>query len=287
MKTPPLTKTSLALAFATISSAHAQLVIPPWGAEAYAYVAENPFGSVASSPFNFAPGDGGAGSNSASTSISETRGSASGSVTLNTGSPIRTPLIRTFAQTGPAAAAAFGGATGVEAYIYQGAAPATFSVNVNLSGTVTNPATDFSRNQARVSIYLSQPELMLQGLPEEDPEPDLFFQPEFFFTTDRGSLVESGLSPVSDLQLFQGGITPDDDILSGTLTWTMNPGDTAYLWAQGSSNAYGPNATSDARNTLTLNFVNATGLTALSAIPEPATSLLGGLGFLMLMCRRR
>lgn len=278
--TLPLFTFSLALS----ASGWAQISIEPaWGSQSFASVADRRFTST-STNFNSAPSDGGAGFLTSATGLTESRGSSSGLSVLDGSNGISVPLIRTFASTNNGNWAAFGSSVTVEGYTYNGTSPATFNLDANLTGSVSNMDNDSAGNFATLSIWTPNfggfPPIANRALSLDDG---------FFFSTDEGSYLEFGFNRLDTLSLEQNGLN-DDDVLSGTLTWDMNPGDTVYLWANGRSAVYGPNSIADARNTLTTSFQNSTGLTSLSGgivIPEPSTALLGLLGFVALFRRQR
>lgn len=269
-----ITTTLLGVSLALSATGLAQLSFEPsWGSQSFGSIGDRRFTST-STNVNFAPSDGGAGSLTSSTSLTEPRGTASSSGTLDASDGLSSPLIRTFATTGPSNSTANGSAVVIEGYTYNGAGPATFNLDANLSGSFSNIDIDSAGNFATLSIWT--------------PESDFGFGGDFFFSTGEGSYFEFGFNQLDTLRLEQNGIGTDD-LLSGTLTWEMNPGDTVYLWASGRSQVFGPNSTADARNTLTTSFQDTTGLLSLSGgvIPEPSVSLLSLLGALALTRRKR
>lgn len=266
------TTLSLTISALVIGESAAQLSIRPWGSESSASVADRRFTSSATN-FNFAPTQGGAGQLTSSNSLAEPRGEAYGSSALDASNGISVPLVRTFASTNGGNSAAFGSSVAIEGYTYSGAAPAIFSLDANLSGSVVNPDNNFAGNFAGLSIWqASSP-----------------FAGEFFFSTDEGAYLELGFNNLAQLNLSQNGIGTDD-LLAGTMSWEMQPGETVYLFARGLSRVFGPNSIADARNTLTMSFQDSTGLTSLSGgtvIPEPSGALLALLGGLVMLRRRR
>lgn len=283
----------LGLSLSISGTGFSQLTLePPWGSESFASVADRRF-TATSTNFNFAPSDGGAGSLSSSTALSEIRGASSGLSVLDSSNGISVPLVRTFATTGPSNSAARGSSVVVEGYTYNGAAAATFSLDATLTGTYSNLDNDFAGNFARLSVWTPDSIFgppILQAFDPNTPPPDPGnpIDDGFFFSTDEGSYLEFGFTRLDSLRLEQNGIG-DDDLLSGTLQWSMEPGDTVYLWTSASSQVYGPDSTADARNTLMTSFQNSAGLTSLSGgvIPEPSTLSLGILGLFALARRKR
>lgn len=284
MKKATPTLLALSLAFTAEGVAQVTVVEPAWGSQSFASVADRRFSST-STNFNFAPSNGGPGVLTSNTAISEARGSSSSYSALDATNGISVPLIRTFATTGNSNSAASGGSVVVEGYTYTGSSPGTFNLDATLTGSFTSIDNDFAGNFATLSIWS----------PEGGFGPPVFSrsaeQPDdgFFFSSDEGSYLEFGFDRLATLRLEQNGLN-GDDVTSGTLTWTMDPGETVYLWASGRSQVYGPNSTADARNTLTTSFQDSTGLTSLSGgliIPEPSAAVLGGLGMMALLLRRR
>ncbi|MGJ8726748.1 MAG: hypothetical protein ACSHYB_19545 [Roseibacillus sp.] len=254
---------------------------PSWGSLSSASLADRRFSST-STNFNFAPSVGGAGSLTSSNFLTESRGTASSFGSLDASDGLSVPVIRTFATTGPSNSAARGSSVVIEGYTYDGVGTASFNLDANLTGSFSNMDNDFAGNFATLSIWspgdgFFPPIVGRAAAPDDD----------FFFSTDEGSYLEFGFNRLDTLRLEQNGIGTDD-VLSGTLSWNMEPGDTVYLWVSGRSQVYGPNSTADARNTLTTSFQNAAGLTSLSGgIPEPSTTLLGLLGVFALARRKR
>ena len=270
------------LVFPSSSTAQVTIVEEPWGSQSSASLADRRFTST-STNFNFAPSDGGPGSFTSSTELTESRGSASGFSILDGSDGISVPLIRTFATTGNSNSAARGSSVAIEGYTYNGPGTASFSLDAALTGTVANMDNDFAGNFGTLSIWrpgggFGPPVLNGNNAPDDG----------FFFSTDEGSYFEFGFEQLDTLRLEQNGIG-DDDLLAGTLTWSMESGDTVYLWASGRSQTFGPNSTADARNTLVTSFQDSTGLTSLSGgvIPEPSVVLLGLMGAFSLIRRRR
>lgn len=278
------TKASLlGLSLALSATGLAQVTLEPsWGSQSFASVADRRFTST-STNFNFAPSDGGAGALSSFSSLSETRGSSSGFGLLDASNGLSVPLLRTYASTNNGNWAAFGSSVVIEGYTYGGTETATFSLDAALTGSVANMDNDFAGNFATLSIWTPQggfnsPIVGRAANPDDG----------FFFSTDEGSYLEFGFNRLDTLRLEQNGIGTDD-LLSGTLSWSMEPGETVYLWASARSAVYGPSSTADARNTLTTSFQNSAGLFSLSGgvIPEPSAVLLGLLGVFAVARRKR
>ncbi|GHC63125.1 hypothetical protein [Roseibacillus persicicus] len=277
------TLTLLSLSLSLSNFAGAQLSIEPsWGSESFASVADRRFTST-STNFNFAPSDGGAGSLSSATSLTESRGSSSGFSVLDASNGLSVPLIRTYASTNSGNWAAFGSSVAIEGYTFNGSAPKTFTLDASLTGLVSNIDNDFAGNFATLSIWSPSGEFF-PPIATRTAGPD----DGFFFSSSESSYLEFGFNQLDTLRLEQNGLN-DDDVLSGSLSWTMEPGETVYLWASGRSAVYGPDSIADARNTLTASFQDSTGLSSLSGgvVPEPSTSLLGLLSLAVLFRRKR
>jgi hypothetical protein len=101
--------------------------------------------------------------------------------------------------------------------------------------------------------------------------------------------------------VFEGPLDPDDipntslslnaassaTVANGTLSFDLAPGEWFYVVAQ--MNSVGQNGVADASSTLVMNFSNATGISAVSAVPEPQTALmlLAGLAGLVAAAKRK
>lgn len=264
-----------------------QIEIPAWGAEAYGFVANRPFGagsSTSNGPFSFTEASGGAGFYSDSADLTEARGSISSSVILTSAGGISIPEIHTYAATTSTSSAA-SSAVGVEGYLYSGSVTKEFALDVVLTGSFANLDTDFAGNFANISIWSEESGIVAQSS-------SLAFaavESSFFFSTSTGNYYEFGFTELDSIALEMNGIA-DDDVVSGRLSWTMNPGETVYLHAQGTSRAYGPGSVADASHTLSMSFVDSTGLTSLSGgvVPEPGPGSMGALGLgILLILRRR
>ena len=243
----------------------------PWGADADGSVANRSGTSGAGSPFNFGNSEtsGGDGVLSDSATINEARGTFSSSVTLldnlNSFASISTRA-ETFEN-----ATVRGSARAVDTFSYNGAAAAEFSVDINLSGSLVNTTNDpsaFAGNFAEAYAILDTEflsyDLIVFGLGE----------------------VWSPADSVLDLQQTQS-----TEILSGTLAFTVDPGQTFTIFSTGTSRMYGENGIADASNTVSAGFSGGpvSELSRVSPVPEPkAFALALGLGAVgILLLRRR
>ncbi|MEM9529411.1 MAG: hypothetical protein AAGA23_00690 [Pseudomonadota bacterium] len=159
------------------------------------------------------------------------RGFAAASFTGDVFSPVLRSSSRTPVDAGNAIDAI---ATAVQGYTYLGAAPADYSVQVSLSGTVAQPASNSEgviRGRAAVYRY-------------ENAR----------FSTDFSSFIlEEVASEGEVLATAQLFLLPTLDLSQGTLDFTLNPGDEVYVWMQLSTKSE-RGAVVDATNTFDLTF---------------------------------
>lgn len=261
---------------ALLSSATAQFTIPDFGSETFTSTADRAFGPGTSTTtnFTFGPNNGGAGFYNSSSNFVESRGTASSESSLVINGGISVPLLRTFAATNNGEFSASGSAVALEGYLYEGTAPQAFSLDVSLTGTTSNLDTDFAGNFAELSLWSGS---------------SFFGGDSFIYQDSAANYFEFGFDLIDVIDLEQNGLN-NDDVLSGTLNWTMNPGDTVYLHSFARSVVYGPNATANALSTLTTSFSSPiTGLTAVSGnvVPEPTAALLSLLATATLLRRGR
>jgi len=257
---------------AVASTASAQISFSSWGADAYGSIANRSGTSSATSPWNY-PDDftGGEGFASDYATAVEERGTFSSETALlpDLGSFIE---IGTYAET-YLNAYAQGAANAVEVFTYTGGSTATFSLDVNLSGSLvnsTNDPSDFAGNFADVYVIfedLGFYESVIYGQGET-------------WTTDTFAELEQS-DPLTHL--------------SETLTFDIDPRDSFTVYAVGYSRMFGENGIADASSTLTVGFsggpIEALERSSgdLSAIPEPSAlaALLGLMGLVAILRRRR
>jgi hypothetical protein len=179
------------------------------------------------------------------------------------------PELKTYATSAlgkQASAVAFSS----QGFSYTGSEPTRITLNINLTGSHSNNVGDgYASNSTGASIAVLRTN-------------QLQWYPSF------GTLVYEGGPPEEDrfvTNLFLSASEPGTPM--GSLTFTIDPGQDFYVVAQLTSVAQ--NGVADASNTLVMNFSNATGLTAVSAVPEPhaALLLLAGLAGLRFAAKRR
>ena len=144
-------------------------------------------------------------------------------------------------------------ATGLNSYTYSGSSSTIKTLNIALSGTITDPNNNaFTELTASVYIFDSQ-----------------FLLPETVFLS--GYLGE-GLFPSAEAHLSIGGSDPANT----SIDIDIDPNETFTIWAILNTNA-GPGASVQAMNSLELSFSDNSGLSSaapVSAVPVPAAAWL-------------
>ena len=87
------------------------------------------------------------------------------------------------------------------------------------------------------------------------------------------------------LEVRPADLDADDATRTGTLSFTLEPGEQIYLYALMDVEAEREMSFADAFSTLQAGFQDSTGLVAASQVPEPATGTLLGLGLLGMALR--
>jgi hypothetical protein len=237
-------------------------VLTEWGAEART-------STRSGTNVQFGPVDGGPLAKSAASSISNFVGDGRAEATLPDGPSISIPELKAEAISSGERVQSL--ATGIEGYTYTGAAPKSFSLSSTLTASVLDPNND--RTGVEAQIYL-------------------FGEDDFFFTFSLATLVfESGALVIDsvDLSIEQ---TESNAVRMGTLDFTLDPGESVYLWTQLSALGL-DGGSADAFGTLTSTFEDSAGLVAASqemtVIPEPTAPLFlcGSVALIGLRRRRR
>ncbi|MCW1921758.1 PEP-CTERM sorting domain-containing protein [Luteolibacter arcticus] len=280
---------SAALLAALLEHGHAQTLTPDWGMAASAQVAGLRNGGLSFIPYNTVDGHGGFGANADTATVTESRGTATAAGQFGTTGDIGLPTLSASATSNPGTNSAAGWVTAIDAYTYLGSGPKTFFLDVVLDGSFTDAGGFTEGFAGSVSIWSETP----RGEADPLPAPDAYFPaylerfgPTSYQYHEAGGEVTYLL--LAGTELSAGGITPDDDAFTGTLSWTMNPGDTVHLGARLAAEAYGTNA-SQSIGSLTMALRDTAGLSAASAaaVPEPSAVLLGSIGLAGLLVIRR
>lgn len=262
---------AVALSIGTFApSAHAILAPEPlmdqWGTGARTTTLTcagfSPTCSTGTSPIGVGPEQDNFQGLSATSSISDTRGSATVNAVIDNRSGINLPHLAGEAAAGQIAG---GSAWALDGYTYSGP-QTTRTLHVELTGSITNPiGSAFTDIEA--GIYILSP-YDIEGLLES--------------STDFFGYFGEGIFPIQELHLVidQAGQTFD----GGDIELTLEDGDQFYIWTYLSVGA-GGGGTAQAMNSLDLAFDSPIGLTAASAtapVPEPATwgMLAAGLGLI-------
>jgi hypothetical protein len=262
------TLASYLLALATTLGTNANAALTEWGANAYVSTADCP--SFCTN-FAFGPdnGSGGQQAVSAASSFSDDRGNANSAASFSGAG--NTPVLKASAEASTGFHGAFGSAVAIQGYTFNGSTTQTLELTVDLTGQLTIPDAESDASLGATVALFS----------------DLGFGYEEFY----GNFFEFPVTWLTDtvtgfnaeLSLIEGENGPVSK--SGTLTFSVDPGDSFYLWAEINANAYsGPNADviADGFNTLTMSFSDPSNL-APAAVPLPAAAWLFGSAVLGLM----
>lgn len=250
-------------------SAAAVVLDPQWGAEATTATFWAP-----SYWTDFAlDSDGGVAVESAYSDIADARGNAKASAELLAGGGI-TPTLKAEAYhtSEPSLDGAYGSAFAIEAYQYNGLATLDLTLTGTLTGDLYKPSGSDDATGISAQIYI-------------------FKERNFYYCGDIGTLlgeylaVSKGDFSLGINETVTGGVDAD------SMTFTVDPGEIFYLWAE--LNTYGlwDNAYADAFSTLTLDFDQDGDLQAHAlgnpAVPIPSAILMIGPALLALIGLRR
>jgi len=245
-------------------STHATPVLTEWGTEV---LTSTRLGTIV----NFGPNAGGRLVDYAYSSINNTTGNGQAEVTLAADGSINIPTLKAEAYS-TSSGQAQARATGIEGYTYTGAAAKTFTLTSTLTADVSDPEDGFTGVEADVVVFQAE---------------------GFEFFTDLPTLIfELGATPVDDIELSVDD-TEMNALRMGQLTFTLEPGESVYLFAQlfaqGRNQGY-----ADAFATLTNVFDDSTGLVAASdptppivPVPEPGVTILTLLSAAAMLRRRQ
>jgi hypothetical protein len=178
------------------------------------------------------------------------------------------PELKTYAESA-LGKAAFAVAFGSQGFRYSGATTAEITLNINLTSAHSRNDNGYASSDTTALIAV----LRTNQLP---------WDPRFSaYTAEGGVPAEDRFT--ANLFVNASGFTQS----TGSLNFTIESGQDFYVMAALVSGAQ--NGIADASNTLVMNFADATGLTAVSAVPEPhaAVLLLAGLAGLGIAAKRR
>lgn len=243
---------ALALAVATPGvSETAAAILTEWGTDVLT-------SSRQGSNVSFGPVVGGGKQSSfASSEVDALGGTARGQASLPAGNVLTIPVLRGAAESssGPAQSTS----TAIEGYTHTGSTDKTFTLTSTLTANVVPGSLSGSfptHAEARVYLFEEQP---------------------FQFLTDLPTLIfEVGAKEIDSFELL---IDDGNKALSGSLNFTLTPGQSVYLFTQLFAQGSG-GGSADAFGTLTSEFDDSTGLVAASqgplvptAVPEPTALL--------------
>jgi hypothetical protein len=245
--------------------AGAASALPDWGTRTTVSTADCP--SFCTN-FDFGASTGGYNETLSEASVDTFRGNAQASAELDASPGLSVPILKAEAYSeSPGQGSAFATAFAVEGYTYMGGGTGEFTLDITLTGSVFDPTPLDRDTFIQADIYIF----------EENP---------FAFIGDIPTLVfEVGAVEIDSTTLR---LDPDvtNGVLNGSVSFSLEVGESVYLWANLDAEAQRDLGYADAFATLTTSFVDSTGLVA-SSVPEPGTAALLALAGLALGVRRR
>jgi hypothetical protein len=216
----------------------------------------------------FGPLTGGKNQSSAFSSISDSRGNAQNSASLDPSPGLSVPLLKAEAYSAGGLGGAQSIAFAVEGYTYTGSSSANVMISSTLTGDVFDPADDLS-NRVLAQVYL-------------------FEEQDFEFIRSLGTLISEVGAIVIDSYEMSIQQTETGAVRNGSMNVVLNPGQSVYLWTYLQADGQRDGSFADAFSTL-VNTINdpTDGLVAASQVPEPSSLGLPLMAMLSLTgCRR-
>jgi MprA protease rhombosortase-interaction domain-containing protein len=247
--------------FASPSSA-----LSEWGTGAFTWTME-----CASGCTNFSNAPGGMYQNEvlADAFHGDSRGHATAEASfpsvLNPGLPV--PQVRAEAASTGGINSADADAFGVEGYTYTGPGSQTFTLNITLTGTVSDPTPADLDTFLHAQVYVFE-------------EAGFDFQAA---SADPENAIIEGATAIDffDQTVYTSGTTV------GSVDVTLTSGQSVYVFARLRAYVERDGGFADGYNTLTMSFADPTGLLAASPVPEPSAGLLVAAGLIGFASRRR
>ena len=222
--------------------------------------------STGSSPSNFDPGEDNVMGSEANSSISDIRGSASSSATIEAVNSGLNSIVLRGQATGAANGIALTFAAGIDAYTYTGIDPITLVIDATLTGTISNPSGS-GFNDISGFIALISPN-----------------QIDGFGTINLSGFFGEGIFPIDSTYLNLDATGSD----SAFVSIDLNQGDSFYLYSTLSVGG-AAGGSSSSMNSLRYTFSSTDGLISSSSavVPVPAAVWLFGSALLGLAGVRR
>ena len=246
-----------------------------WGAETLNVVIYAPsyWGGSNSNPvYDY---DGGQGYVSAASSISDYRGHTASSAILRFNGGL-TPRLSSdaFVTADDRLWGASGTVWAIEQYTYTGTAPTDLTLNVHISGSLfVNPA-EYSTSYGTVTSGT-----------RIEADVYIFNQNNFGYYHDIGTLIgEAGATSKGSVSFWYDEDGDYDD--NGQIVFSVNPGETFYLWSMLETPAQWVGSFADAGSTMTMSFVDGSNLQT-GTVPIPGSLFLFVPGLVCLMAFRK